>query len=983
MYGKSSSARVIFVVVGLPLAALGGESFYTARLNDPQAVYLTADEFPVHADGLGDDSPAIQQAIDRVGGSGVLFVPEGTYRLGSTVYVWPGVRLIGYGAKRPVFLLGENTPGFREGTRTYMLFFAGGRQSGRGGGARGQRGGTSGGTPPDGSAGTFYGAMSNIDVEIGPGNPAAIAIRFHVAQHSYLSHIDFRLGSARAGVEALGNEVEDLHFYGGQYGIITGRSAPGWPVLVIDCTFEGQSVAAISCSEAGLAVVRPRFKDVPTAVSISPGQPDELWLSDARMENVSRPALIISNQNNARTQINLENVACKGVPVLASFRESGKMVAGAGPQYVVEQFSHGLHIGDQGATREVKTTLLAKEVASLPEPVKSDIPALPPGHTWVNVRTLGADGDRQTDDTAALKEAIAKHHTLYFPTGWYRVTDTLTLRPDTVLVGLHPSATVIELPDRTAAFQGQGEPKPLVVAPNGGTNVITGVGVYTGAANPRAVGVKWMAGADSMINDVRLHGGHGTRPPGRGGARGGGMFGSGNRDFWDSQHASLWVTDGGGGTFKDIWTPSPYASSGMLISDTTTSGRLYAMSVEHHVSNEMIIRNVSNWRFYALQFEEEREEGPKALPLEIGNSSNIQFANMFFYRVISCFMPFPYATKVAGSRDIRFRNVHCYSNSRVSFDSTVFDATHGAEVRDPEFAVLTISGDPPPEQPVRQSPVLAAGAKVEKLADGFLNIAGAAVAGNGDVYFADSRQLHIYRWSPEKGEAELVRDVPQQPVNLAFDKAGNLLVVAYNGNGTVLAFDPADAESEIVQLSAERAGPRPDMTPVLPVGRWMSNAGFMRDSTMQKQYHFVSPDGSVFIPTGRDFISGATSWGIKMADVLRSFGMAPAVQRRAFYTVNEAELKTWAFDVGPDGTLTNARLFAEQGGEGLAVDAHGNVYIAAGQILVFNPAGIQIDTIEVPQRPTCLVFGGKDRKTLFVTARSSLYSVRTKFAGRQ
>ena len=49
---------------------------------------------------------------------------------------------------------------------------------------------------------------------------------------------------------------------------------------------------------------------------------------------------------------------------------------------------------------------------------------------------------------------------------------------------------------------------------------------------------------------------------------------------------------------------------------------------------------------------------------------------------------------------------------------------------------------------------------------------------------------------------------------------------------------------------------------------------------------------------------------------------------------------------------------------------------AAGQILIFDPSGKQIDTIEVPQRPTCLIFGDPDHKTLFITARSSLYSVR-------
>ncbi len=969
MHLKTILLCLFFTGIIMPPCPVTGTSYYSQRLDDPQAVYLTQQEFPVHGDGVGDDSPAVQQAIDKVAATtraGVLFVPEGTYRLGKTVYVWPGVRLIGYGATRPVFVLGANTPGFQEGTDKYMLFFSGGRRS------RGQD------EPPrDGGAGTFYSAMSNIDIEIGPGNPAAVGIRFHVAQHCYLAHVDFRLGTAKAGLEDIGNEVEDLHFHGGRHGIITGRSAPGWPILAIDCTFEGQSVAAISDEQAGLALVRVHFKNVPTAVSMVPGQPDELWLSDARLENITGPAFVISNEHNARTQVNLENLACRAVPILAGFRESGKTVSGPGPMYTVERFSHGLHIGDLGATRQIKTALAARRVNAMPAAAPSDIPDLPARDTWVNVRTLGVAGDGRTDDTAALKKAIAAHRTLYFPMGWYHLSDTLVLKPDTVLIGLNPSMTIINLPDDTPAFQGAGTPKAVIEAPKGGTNIVTGIGVYTGTANPRAVGVKWMAGARSMMNDVRLHGGHGTRLPG-----GSSWRRNPHRDKWNSQHSSLWVTNGGGGTFKDIWTPSPYARSGMYISDTSTSGRLYAMSAEHHVDNEVVLRNVSNWRFYALQFEEEREEGPKALPLEIDRSNNIQFANTFFYRVVSCFVPFPHAVKLTASSDIRFRNLHCYSNSKVSFDSTIFDATAGAEVRDTEFAVLDVSGKSLPSRVESHSTVLAAGAKVERLADGFLNIAGAAVDDQGDVYFADAREHRIYRWSQGQRRTERVRDIPQQPVQLAFDKTGNLLVVAYEGEGTVLTFDPRDSDSEIVTLKPQTTAPRPAAVPILSLNRWMGNAGFVRDSTMQKPFHYVSRDGSVFIPAGEDFTSGAVQWGVKLADLLRAFGLAPAIEGQPFYVTNEAELRTWAFDARPDGTLCNPRLFVEAGGEGLTVDEQGNVYIAAGQILVFSPSGKQIDTIEVPQRPTCLVFGGRDRNVLFITARSSLYSVRTRVGER-
>ncbi len=960
-------AAYFFAGVILSSGPLYGASFYPERLDDPSAVYLTRETFSVQGDGVADDSAALQQAIDKVAsnpGGGVLFVPKGTYRLTKTVYVWPGVRLIGYGESRPVFKLGENTPGFQEGTGKYMLFFSGGRGFGR----------NAGGPPQDGGAGTFYSALSNIDFEIGPGNPAAVGVRFHVAQHCYVAHADFRLGSARAGLEDIGNEVEDLHFHGGQYGIVTRRSAPGWPILVIDCTFEGQSVAAISDQQAGLTLVRPQFKNVPTAVSIVPENPEELWLSDGRLENITGPALVISDEHSARTQINLQNVACKNVPVLASFRESGRTIAGDGPAYVVEQFAHGLHLARHDSPRQIKTALSAHKVTALPTSVASDIPRLPDTGTWINVRTLGVTGDGHTDDTAAFREAIAKHRTLYLPMGWYCVSDTLTLRPDTVLIGLHPAATVINVPEKTPAFQGSGDPKPVIEAPPGGTDIITGVGVYTGAANPRAVGVKWMAGTNSMINDVRLLGGHGTRVPGE---RGG--FGRlGDRNAWNTQNASLCVTNGGGGTFKDIWTPSPYAQAGMLISDTQTNGRVYAMSLEHHVRNEMIVRNASHWRFYAVQFEEEREEGPKALPLEIDRCSDLQFANAWFYRVISCFVPFPQAAKIGNSRDIRLRNLHCYSNSRVSFDSTIFETTAGIEVRDSEFALLDISGERLRVQPPSKATVLTAGAKVEKLADGFLNIAGAAVDSAGNVYFADARENRIYRWSEENRRAEPIRDIPHQPVQLAFDKAGNLLVVAYTGNGTVLAFRPDKSDSEIVALKPEPAAPRPGMTAVLPVNRWMGDAEFLRDSTTPKPFHYLSPDGTTFIPAGSDFTTGAMQWGTKMADVLRAFRLAPAAAGRPSYVTNEAELKTWVFKVGPDGALSEPRLFAHEGGESAAVDGQGNVYVAAGQILVFDPSGERIDTIEVPQRPICLVFGGKDRNTLFITARSSLYGVKIK-----
>ena len=111
-------------------------SWITTRLEDPKAVYLSAAEFGARGDGQADDSAALQAAIDKAENrvrAGILFVPSGRYRITRTVYVWPGVRIFGYGATRPVFVLAPNTPGFQKGIGV-MVMFTGARPGGAPGG---------------------------------------------------------------------------------------------------------------------------------------------------------------------------------------------------------------------------------------------------------------------------------------------------------------------------------------------------------------------------------------------------------------------------------------------------------------------------------------------------------------------------------------------------------------------------------------------------------------------------------------------------------------------------------------------------------------------------------------------------------------------------------------------------------------------------------------------------------------------------------
>lgn len=1011
----------------LPAVSLHAASFYTAKLDDPKAVYLTPADFPVHADGKGDDTDALQQAIDKVADTthqGIVFVPEGSYKLSKTVYVWEGIRLIGYGANRPKFVLADNTPGYQEanpyrpdapGSGNYVLHFVSGKPR-------------AGGTIRDANPGTFYSALSNIDIEIGEGNPAAIGVRFHIAQHCYISHVDFRTGSGKSGMEEGGNEIEDCHFYGGDYGIITGKTAPSWPFLIIDCSFEGQRKAGITSWEAGLTLVRDEFKKMPSALIVQPDRSDIIWIKDSRLDDISGPALVIGQENNAKSQTNLENIGCIQVPVLALLRDSGKQIAGSGNVYHVQAFCHGLITQDGSVpTMDTKIALLPGSPPPRPKPVApghippevispvigriygrsnmrqpgdSDIPALPPCDTWANLHDLGAKGDGTTDDTKAIQAAIDSHKAIYIPSGRYIVTDTLTLKPDTVLIGLNPITTQFDLPDGTAGFQSDAAPKPLIVAPKGGTCIITGIGIDAGA-NPSAIGLKWMAGENSLVNDVRFLGGHGTF------AADGSRVAVYNDNHtgdpdpkrrWDSQWYSLWITDGGGGTFKDIWTPDTFAQAGVYVSDTRTPGRMYAISIEHHVRNEVKIHNVSDWQFYAMQTEEERGESPKCLPYDIQDCSDLTFANVYLYRVTTDY-PFPYGVKVSNSHNIVFHGLHAYSPGKTTYDNTVFDQTHNIEYRPREIALLTISGNAPAKRAITAGPELAAGAKVEKCIGGFENIDGASVDAKGDVYFVDARPQRIYRWSREQRELSLMRDNSIDPGVLAADKAGNLVILSRTG--LVYQSRAGAKEDEISALPPSDSTPKQAAVALYAANCWRDDHDFLSYTMRKREFNYVAPDGSFFIPGDREFQTAnsrptpapspaaSASPGQRpmprgprvrqdVVDLLRAYELVPAVPGKPLYLSDEFWQRTWEFKVAADGTLSDPKLFAEEGEAGVAVDKQGNVYIAAGNVFVYDPKGKKIDTIEVPERPASLVFGGRDGKTLFITARTSLYQVRTK-----
>ena len=217
---------------------------------------------------------------------------------------------------------------------------------------------------------------------------------------------------------------------------------------------------------------------------------------------------------------------------------------------------------------------------------------------------------------------------------------------------------------------------------------------------------------------------------------------------------------------------------------------------------------MENWEIIALQTEEERGESGFALPLEISRSRNITVANYHGYRVISSYQPFCCAIKVSESSDIRIRNMHTDSNSKVAFDNALVvaptpriesDSTAMPKCDRGSLPRSTSPGHPATtEHATTQATVLEPGAHARTPRHAASSTSPAPPPDHdGQLYFVDAHWQRIYRWSPQTREAVVIRDTPLEPVNLAFDKSGDLLVVSYAGKGTVYSFRPDSRRDSI------------------------------------------------------------------------------------------------------------------------------------------------------------------------------------------
>lgn len=275
---------------------------------------------------------------------------------------------------------------------------------------------------------------------------------------------------------------------------------------------------------------------------------------------------------------------------------------------------------------------------------------------------------------------------------------------------------------------------------------------------------------------------------------------------------------------------------------------------------------------------------------------------------------------------------------------------------------------------VASAGVVADGAMVEKLAGGFAFTEGPAADSQGNVFFSDIPNNRIHKWSldsnPPGGKLSTFRENSGGANGLYFDKSGNLLACE-GGGRRLVSIDP---KGNVTVLADKYEGKRfnslNDLWIDLKGGVYFTDPRYGgRDGMEQDGEHvyYLSPD--------RKKLTRVVN------DLVRPNGVIGTPDGRTLYVADHGAGKTFVYKVNEDGSLSDKKLFAPEGSDGMTLDSEGNVYLSTKVVAVYNKGGQKIEEIAVPEQPANVTFGGRDNQTLFITARTSLYAVRMRVKG--
>ncbi len=270
--------------------------------------------------------------------------------------------------------------------------------------------------------------------------------------------------------------------------------------------------------------------------------------------------------------------------------------------------------------------------------------------------------------------------------------------------------------------------------------------------------------------------------------------------------------------------------------------------------------------------------------------------------------------------------------------------------------------------------VSAPGAELKLLRADYKFTEGPAADSQGNVYFTDQPNNRILRWSTA-GKIETWLEPSGRSNGLFFDRQGDLIACA-------------DEKNELWKI-------KPDKTHEVlangfdgklfngPNDVWVSGDGslYFTDPFYKRPYWQRNDDKQLPQRVYR-LSSDYKQLTVAAEDFRQPNGIVGDADKKLLYVADIGASKTYRFNLGDNGELTDRQLFCEMGSDGMTLDSQGNLYLTGKGVTVFNADGKQIQSIAVPKGWTANVcFGGEDRKTLFITASDSVYTIAMEVAG--
>lgn len=260
--------------------------------------------------------------------------------------------------------------------------------------------------------------------------------------------------------------------------------------------------------------------------------------------------------------------------------------------------------------------------------------------------------------------------------------------------------------------------------------------------------------------------------------------------------------------------------------------------------------------------------------------------------------------------------------------------------------------------------------KVTKVQGGFQFTEGPAADKKGNIYFSDIPANRVYRLEPD-GKASPFREPSNHTNGSMFDSHGELVSCEMDGQVVAISADGRQVRTVTSMYKGKRYNAPNDLV--------LDRAGgvYFTDP------HFRAPEP---LPQGVEAVYYLGAGGVvtRLIDDLKApNGVILSTDQKTLYVVPSEQEQVMAYPIKSPGKLGSGEVFCRlkqppgqqgRGGDGLTIDTNGNLYIATGLGLqVFDHDGKNLGIIQVPEPPANVTFGGPEFKTLYITARTSLY----------